>query len=72
MSQLCLRTALGDIGIDKSTRSYCDCVAPVFARHMTPGSRYRLAVENRMNPRPEYDDAKATYADAVKTCPPGR
>jgi hypothetical protein len=71
MSGLCLKTALGAVGIDRSTRSYCDCVAPIFARHMTPASRYRLTVENRMDLRPEYDDAQATYDDVVKNCPPG-
>jgi hypothetical protein len=71
MSRLCLRTALGTVGIGKNTRAYCDCVAPIFARHMTPASRYRLIVENRTDLRPEYDDPKATYEEAVKICPPG-
>ena len=71
ISRLCLLTALGTVGIGKNTRAYCDCVAPIFARHMTLASRYRLAVQNRMDLRPEYDDPKATYEDAVKICPPG-
>ena len=69
ISRLCLRTALGTVGIGKNTRAYCDCVAPIFARHMTPASRYRLAVENRMDLRQEYDDTKATYQEVVKICP---
>ena len=36
MTQLCLRAALSSGGIDKTTKGYCDCVAPIFARHMTP------------------------------------
>ena len=58
--------------IDKDTRAYCTCVAPVFARHMTPDSRQRLAVENRTDVRPQYDDDKATFDDVVKACPPSK
>jgi hypothetical protein len=70
MTQLCLRAALMSGGVDKTTKPYCDCVAPIFARHMTPDSRYRLAVQNDMNVRPSYDDDKATFDDVVKACPP--
>ena len=70
MTQLCLRAALSSGGIDKTTKGYCDCVAPVFARHMTPDSRYQLAVQNRLDVRPTYDDDKATFDDVVKACPP--
>jgi hypothetical protein len=70
MTQLCLRAALMSGGVDKTTRSYCDCVAPIFARHMTPDSRYRLAVQNNLDVRPSYDDDKATFDEVMKTCPP--
>jgi hypothetical protein len=70
MTQLCLRAALTSGGVDKNTRSYCACVSPVFARHMTPDSRYALAVENRLDLRPEFDDPKATYDEVMKACPP--
>jgi hypothetical protein len=70
MTQLCLRAALMSGGVDKTTKPYCDCVAPIFARHMTPDSRYRLAVENNMDVRPSYDDDKATFNEVVKACPP--
>jgi hypothetical protein len=70
MTQLCMRAALSSGGVDKSTKGYCDCVAPIFARHMTPDSRYRLAVQNRMDVRPTYDDDKATFDDVMKACPP--
>ena len=70
MTQLCLRAALSSGGVDKTTKGYCDCVAPIFARHMTPDSRYRLAVQNRMDVRPTYDDDKATFDDVMKACPP--
>jgi hypothetical protein len=70
MIQLCMRAALTSGGVDETTRPYCACVAPVFARHMTPQSRYALAVENRLDLRPSYDDDKATFADVMKTCPP--
>ena len=70
MTQLCLRAALSSGGIDKTTKGYCDCVAPVFARHMTPDSRYQLAIQNRLDVRPAYDDDKATFDDVVKACPP--
>ncbi|MFI5018726.1 MAG: hypothetical protein ACHQHK_12315 [Dongiales bacterium] len=45
-------------------------MAPVFARHMTPDSRYQLAIQNRLDVRPTYDDDKATFDDVVKACPP--
>ena len=70
MTELCLRAALASGGVDKDTRTYCACVAPVFARHMTPESRQRLAVENRMDVRPQYDDDKATFGEVMKACPP--
>jgi len=70
MAALCLRAALTSGGIDKNTKPYCNCVAPVFARHMTAQSRYRLAVENRIDVRPEFDDPQTTYDDVVKACPP--
>ena len=41
-----------------------------WSRHMTPESRYRLAVENRTDVRPDYDDLKATYDEVLKVCPP--
>ena len=68
--QLCLRAALTAGGIDKTTHAYCACVAPVFARHMTADSRYRVAALGRFDQRPEFDDPKATYAEVVKACPP--
>jgi hypothetical protein len=70
MTQLCMRAALSLGGIDKSTKGYCDCVAPIFARHMTPDSRYNLAVQNRFDLRPAYDDDKATFDEVMKICPP--
>ena len=70
MTQLCLRAALMSGGVDKTTKPYCDCVAPIFARHMTPDSRYRLAVQNNMDMRPSYDDDKATFDEVMKACPP--
>ena len=71
MGQLCLRAALTSSGIDKDTAAFCHCAAPVFARHMTPESRHRLAVENRLDVRPDYDDPKATSAEIVKGCQAG-
>ncbi|HEX4570618.1 MAG TPA: hypothetical protein VH184_09345 [Dongiaceae bacterium] len=70
MAQLCMRAALTSGGVDKATKPYCDCVAPIFARHMTPDSRYALAVQNNMDVRPTYDDDKATFNEVMKTCPP--
>ena len=70
MTQLCLRAALMSGGVDKTTKPYCDCVAPIFARHMTPDSRYALAVQNNMDARPRYDDDKATFDEVMKACPP--
>ncbi|HEY2110136.1 MAG TPA: hypothetical protein VGH25_00265 [Dongiaceae bacterium] len=70
MTQLCMRAALSSGGVDQSTKGYCDCVAPIFARHMTPDSRYRLAVQNRLDVRPSYDDDKTTFDDVMKACPP--
>jgi hypothetical protein len=70
MTQLCLRAALMSGGVDKTTKPYCDCVAPIFARHMTPESRYRLAVQNNLEVRPSYDDDKATFDEVMKACPP--
>src|SRR5580704_7439167 len=59
MTQLCMRAALSSGGVDKSTKGYCDCVAPIFERHMTLDSRYRLALQYRMDVRPAYDDDTA-------------
>ena len=70
MSQLCMRAALSSGGVDKTTKRYCDCVAPIFARHMTPDSRYKLAVQNRFDLRPAYDNDKATFDEVMKACPP--
>src|SRR5262249_41002623 len=69
ISKLCLRAALSSGGIDKTTGPYCTCVAPVFARHMTPDSRYRLTTDKRFTGRPSYDDDKATFDDVMKACP---
>ncbi len=70
MNQVCLSAALSSGGIDKKTKSFCQCVAPIFSRHMTPESRYRLLVENRTDVRPDYDDRDATLEDVLKACPP--
>jgi hypothetical protein len=69
VTQMCLRAALTSGGIDKGTKPYCDCVAPILARHMTAESRYRLAVQNRLDQRPSYDDDKAAFDEVMKTCP---
>ncbi|HZT17928.1 MAG TPA: hypothetical protein VFA23_00920 [Dongiaceae bacterium] len=70
MTRLCLRAALSSGGVDRTTRTYCGCVAPVLARHMTPESRYRLAIQDDLGRRPEFDDPKAAYAEVVRACPP--
>jgi hypothetical protein len=71
MGQLCLRAALAGAGIDKDTSAFCHCAAPIFARHMTPDSRHRLVVENRLDVRPDYDDPNATSDEIVKGCKTG-
>jgi hypothetical protein len=71
MDQLCLRAALTGGGIDKNTAAFCHCAAPIFARHMTPGSRHRLAVENRFDVRPDYDNPKTASDEIVKGCKTG-
>ena len=70
MNRVCLSAALSSGGIDKQTKGFCQCAAPIFARHMTPESRHRLLVENRIDVRPDYDDPNATYDDILKACPP--
>jgi hypothetical protein len=70
MNQICLSAALTSGGIDKQTKGFCQCAAPIFARHMTPQSRERLLVQNRTDVRPDYDDPNATYDDILKACPP--
>ena len=70
MNQVCLSAALISSGIDKQTKSFCQCAAPIFARHMTPESRGRLLVQNRTDLRPDYDDPDATYDEILKACPP--
>ena len=70
MNQVCLSAALSSGGIDKKTKGFCQCVAPIFARHMTPESRYRLLVENRIDIRPDYDNPDATLDEVLKACPP--
>jgi hypothetical protein len=70
MNEVCLATALHSGGLDQKTRDFCGCVAPVFSRHMTPDSREKLLVENRIDLRPTYDDDNATFNDVMKTCPP--
>jgi len=69
--ELCLRAALASAGVDKDTAAFCHCAAPIFARHMTPQSRHRLAVENRLDVRPDYDDPKATSNEILKGCKTG-
>jgi hypothetical protein len=71
MGQLCMRAALTGGGIDKDTAAFCHCAAPIFARHMTPGSRHRLAVENRLDVRPDYDDPKTASDEIAKGCKTG-
>jgi hypothetical protein len=39
---------------------------------MTPESRERLVVENRVDIRPGYDDDNATFNDVMKACPPAQ
>ena len=70
MNEVCLATALHSGGLDQKTRNFCGCVAPVFSRHMTPDSREKLLVENRVDLRPNYDDDNATFNDVMKACPP--
>jgi hypothetical protein len=70
MNEVCLATALRSGGLDQKTRDFCGCVSPVFSRHMTPGSREKLLVENRIDLRPSYDDDNATFNDVTKVCPP--
>jgi hypothetical protein len=72
MNEVCLATALHSGGLDQKTRDFCSCVSPVFARHMTPESRERLVVENRVDIRPGYDDDNATFNDVMKACPPAQ
>jgi hypothetical protein len=72
MNQICLSAALTSGGIDKQTKSFCQCAAPVLSRHMTPESRYRLLVQNRTDVRPDYDDPNITADDVLKACPPAR
>ena len=72
MNEVCLATALNSGGLDQHTRDYCRCVAPVFSRHMTPESRERLVVENRVDIRPSYDDDQATFNDVMAACPPAK
>jgi hypothetical protein len=69
MNQVCLSAALTSGGIDKQTKRFCQCAAPIFARHMTAESRSRLVVENRTDVRPDYDNPNATYDDILKACP---
>ncbi|MEA2783086.1 MAG: hypothetical protein QOK29_4630 [Rhodospirillaceae bacterium] len=68
MNQLCLRAALTGDGVDKNTTGFCRCAAPIFSRHMTAESRHRVAVENRVDVRPDYDDPKAAYDEILKAC----
>jgi hypothetical protein len=35
---------------------------------MTAESRHRVAVENRVDVRPDYDDPKAAYDEILKAC----
>jgi hypothetical protein len=70
MNQVCLSAALSSGGIDKKTKGFCQCVAPIFSRHMTPESRSRLLVENRTDVRPDYDNPDATLDEIMKACPP--
>lgn len=72
MNEVCLSTALTSGGLDKQTRNFCQCSAPVLSRHMTPDSRYRLLVQNRTDVRPDYDDPNAAYDDVLKACPPAK
>jgi hypothetical protein len=72
MNAVCLAAALHSGGLDQKTRDYCSCISPIFARHMTPASRERLLVENRVDVRPDYDDDQATFNDVMKACPPAQ
>jgi hypothetical protein len=69
-NRICLSAALANRGIDKQTRGFCQCAAPVLLRHMKPESRARLQAESRIDWRPDYDDANATADDILKACPP--
>ena len=72
MNDVCLSAALYSGGLDQKTRDFCQCVAPVFSRHMTQESRQQLVVENRVDIRPSYDDDNTTFNDVVKACPPAK
>ena len=69
-NDLCLEAALVSGGIDKVAKTYCSCMAPVLARHMTPESRRLMLTETHDYVQPAYDDPQALYADALKSCPP--
>jgi hypothetical protein len=68
-NDLCLEAALVSGGIDKVAKTYCACMAPVLARHMTPGSRRLMLTETHDYIQPAYDDPQALYDDALKSCP---
>jgi hypothetical protein len=68
-NDLCLEAALVSGGIDKVAKTYCSCMAPVLARHMTPGSRRLILTETHDYIQPAYDDPQALYDDALKSCP---
>jgi len=68
-NDLCLEAALVSGGIDKTAKTYCSCMAPVLARHMTPESRRLMLTETHDYVQPAYDDPQALYDDALKSCP---
>ena len=68
-NQFCLEAALVSGGVDKTAKTYCGCMAPVLARHMTPDSRRLMLTETHDYVRPAYDDPQALYDDALKSCP---
>ena len=71
-NDLCLEAALVSGGIDKTAKTYCSCMAPVLARHMTPDSRRLMLTETHDYVQPAYDDPQALYNDALKSCPPAK
>ena len=71
-NDLCLEAALVSGGIDKTAKTYCSCMAPVLARHMTPDSRRLMMTETHDYVQPAYDDPQELYNDALKSCPPAK
>jgi hypothetical protein len=69
MEEVCRAQAIASGGLDAGTADFCRCIAPIFARHLTPAARTSFVEQDRAPDGPIYDDERAVFDEVVASCP---